>query len=275
MREVPAAGRIPAVLVHGWNSHPGIWNKLSPLLDGAGIPAWKFDHTRLRDRTMTDVAVALGEFVTAKRQETGYEGDVDVVCHSVGTCAARYFLEVLDGTTRRARVRQLIGIGPPNNGSALAELFNDPARQKEIIDRLTGVFVPEGFDPAADRIVQDVRPASTVMQRMRAAGTRQDITYRVIVTANPAGDPLFFPLFGGRTWVRAGDGSYTAVFDGDGIVANRESALPGVSLDIISSGDEDETSPLQPGQYCHINLPRNPAVMERVLQYLCQSPREP
>jgi len=47
---------------------------------------------------------------------------------------------------------------PANNGSALAELFNDPERGEAIINRLTGVFVPEGFDPSSDLMVQDVRP---------------------------------------------------------------------------------------------------------------------
>jgi pimeloyl-ACP methyl ester carboxylesterase len=275
MKENEMNDRIPVVLVHGWNSHPGIWNKLCPLLTEASIPVWKFDHTALRDALLPDIAVALGEFITATREATGYAGKVDIVCHSVGTCAARYLLEVLDGEARHERVRQLIGIGPPNNGSALAELFYDPGRSEEIISRLTGVFVPEGFDPAADRIVQDVRPGSAVMQRLRTAGTRPDITYRVIVTANPGGVPAFFPWFEGRTWERTDDGNYHATFNGDGIVPNRESALPGVSLDLISTGEGGDDAPPPPAQYCHINLPRNPVVMERVLHYLTLPLQEP
>jgi pimeloyl-ACP methyl ester carboxylesterase len=260
---------IPAVLVHGWNSHPGIWNRLIPLLDAAGIPVFRFDHTGMRDQALPEIAHALGDYLATTRRTTDYTGPVDIVCHSVGTCIARYYLEVVDGTSRGECVRQLIGIGPPNNGSALAELFHDPSRGKDIIGRLTGVFVPAGFNPAADQIVQDVRPKSSVMQRLRSAGTRPDITYRVIVTANPGGEPSFFPLFGGRTWVQESDGSYAATLEGDGIVAHRESALPGVSLDIIADVDEEKETLPQTGQYCHINLPRNPAVMERVMQYLC------
>ncbi|MDD4137114.1 MAG: alpha/beta fold hydrolase [Methanoregula sp.] len=269
MKTEQTTDRIPAVLVHGWNSHPGIWNRLCPLLTEASVPIWKFDYTGMRDADLPEIAAALSEYITATRKTSGYGGPVDIVCHSVGTCIARYLFEVLDGVARQEKVRQLIGIGPPNNGSALAELFHDPGRREEIIGKLTGVFVPEGFDPAADRIVQDVRPRSEVMQRLRSAGTRSDITYRVIVTANLKKVPAFFPLFEGQTWVRTEDGSYAATFDGDGIVPNRESALPGVSLDIISSGETGGDTLPQPGQYCHINLPRNPAVMERVLQFLC------
>ena len=198
--------RIPVVLVHGWSSHPGTWNRLDPLLAGSSIPAWRFDHTGMRAAQLPDIAVALGEYITEKRDATGYSGKVDIVCHSVGTCIARYLLEVLDGLERRECVRELIGIGPPNNGSALAELFHDPGRKDAIISRLTGVFVPEGFDPSTDRIVQDVRPESPVMRRLRTAGSRPDITYRIIVTANPGRVPAFFPWFEGRTWERNEDG---------------------------------------------------------------------
>jgi triacylglycerol lipase len=267
--------RIPAVLVHGWNSHPGIWNRLTPLLEAAAIPVWKFDHTGLRHESLPAIAVALSGYLAAKRAENGYDGPVDIVCHSIGTCAARYLLEVLDGAARKERVRQLIGIGPPNNGSALAELFNDPDRHGEIIGQLAGVFVPEGFDPGADLIVQDVRPDSPVMQRLRRAGPRPDITYRVIVAANPGGESAFFPWFGGRTYELTGDGKYRTTLDGDGIVAHRESVLPGILPDVITPGDYLGDPLPPPGQYCHIHLPRNPAVMERVTRYLCQPVHEP
>ncbi len=134
------------------------------------------------------------------REGRDWPGPVDIVSHSMGTCIVRYLLEVTDGTERSQKVRQLIGLGPPNNGSALAELFHDPKRGEEIINKLTGVFVPRGFDPASDRIVQDVRPGSAVMQRLRTAGLRSDIIYRIIVTTNPEDSLGFFPWFDGRTW---------------------------------------------------------------------------
>ena len=263
--------RIPAVLVHGWNSHPGIWNRLIPLLKEASIPFWTFDHTGMTGDTIPEIAMALGEFVGSMRDETGYTGKVDVVCHSVGTCIARYYLEVVDGSQKSAKVRQLIGLGPPNTGSALAELFLDPHQGAEILNRLTGVFVPRGYDPSADRIVHDVRTSSPVMQSLRTAGTRPDITYRVIVTGNPEERPDFFPTFDGRTWEQGPDGKYRTTFEGDGVVPHRESALPGISLDLILPDPENDTDLPSAGQYCHLFLPRNPAVMARILHYLTRS----
>jgi len=217
----------------------------------------------------TDIAMraaALKAYISDMRDESGYTGPVNIVCHSVGTCITRYLLEVMDGTERKERVRQLIGLGPPNNGSVLAELFHDPLKGRDIINRLTGVFVPQGFDPSMDLIVQDVRPASPAMHKLRVAGTRNDITYRIIVTANPDGMPDFFPLFEGKTWGLNSDGGWQETWDGDGIVSHRESHLPGISLDILPL-DETATLP-SPDQYCHINLPKNPIVIDRILHYL-------
>jgi pimeloyl-ACP methyl ester carboxylesterase len=259
---------VPVVLVHGWNSHPGAWKQLCSRLESAKIPYTKFDHTGMSGKTLGDIAGSLGRFLSAWRSETGFSGQIDVVSHSVGTCIARYYLEVCDGEKKEEQVRQLIGLGPPNTGSALAELFVHPVHGPVIINRLTGIFVPAGFDPAADAIVQDVRPQSRFMEKLRAAGTRPDITYRIIVTANPEGIPEFFPLFEGKTWEIAGMRKFRQTLEGDGIVAHAESVLPGISLDVmVASSESDENLPMA-NQYCHINLTKNPLVNDRVMHYL-------
>ncbi|MFA5347583.1 MAG: hypothetical protein WC294_05565, partial [Methanoregula sp.] len=86
---------------------------------------------------------------------------------------------------------------------------------------------------ASDRLVQDVRPGSPVMDRLRTAGLRSDITYRIIVTINPEHSFGFFPWFDGKTCEIGDDGRYRATLNGDGVVPHRESVLPGISLDII------------------------------------------
>ncbi len=263
-----ASDKYPVILVHGWNSHPGVWKKLVVRLDAAGIPYWKFDHTHLQGSAIPEIAKSLDAYLRDVRDETGWSGSVDIVCHSIGTCIVRYLLEVVDGKQRTQAVRQLIGLGPPNNGSALAELFNDIHYGETVINKLTGIFVPQGYDPAADRLVQDVRPGSPVIYSLRNAGLRSDITYRIIVTANPEDISEFFPLFRGKTWETAEDGRFRATLNGDGIVAHTESALPGVSLDVISASIEREDHVPAPDQYCHINLPKNSIVIDRIMQHL-------
>ncbi len=232
------------------------------------IPCWRFDHSAMADADLAGRAAALAAYVDGMRDGTGYYGAVDVVCHSFGACIARQCLEVADGAARTARVGQLIMLGPPNNGSALAELFSDPDRGPEVTGRLAGAFVPSGFDPFADPIVQDVRPGSRVMRELRAAGLRNDIAYRVIVTANPAGFEAFFPWFEGRTWELGDDGTWQRTLCGDGVVAHSESALPGVPLEVFAPEPGDGRPEIPPQQFCHIRLTWNPAVIDRVAEYL-------
>jgi len=265
--------KIPVVLVHGWRSHPGIWNRLIPRLSHEGIPFGNFDHTSLNGASVEEIAAALLEYICMKRNETGYMGQIDIVCHSMGGGIARYLLEVLDGKTRQEQVRQLIAIGPPNNGSAMAELFNHPVYGPKIIALLTNVFVPEGYNPADDIIVQEFRPASTTMRILAAAGMRKDIRYQLILAANLSDAPGFFPCFEGRTWESDGSGSWRQTCAGDGIVPHSESIIPGAEVEILpadpavlnSCGD----------QYCHIKLPRNPEVVNRVMDHLLNFPGKP
>lgn len=258
-------GRYPVVLVHGWNSHPGIWNRLVPLLEEGGVPVWKFDFSRLDRPSIPAVASSFGDFLAARRDEAGWRGGIDIVCHSLGTCAARYYLEVMDRSAREGTVRQLVGLGAPNTGSALADLFLDPARGCAIRRTLAGIFVPEGSDLSDDPLVRDVCHGSRVMREFGKAGLRGDILYRMIVTENSAQDPAFFPVFEGLTWERDDQGGFTRTPCGDGIVSNRESALPGIVPDCIRSAGSGCPPPVQ---FCHINMPRNPVVMDRVIQYL-------
>lgn len=258
----------PVILVHGWNSHPGTWKRLARRLESEDIPYRRFDHTGMKGSTMPEIAESLHDYLQKVRSENSWSGPVDIVCHSLGACIVRHLLEVIDGTERTQTIRQLISLGPTNNGSALAELFNDPEHGEEIIDRLTGIFVPQGFDPAADNIVQNVRPGSPFMHTLRTAGLRSDITYRIIVTANPTDNPEFFPWFDGKTWEIAENGKYRATLEGDGVVAHQESTLPGIPLEILSAPAEPEDQQPAPDQYSHINQPRNPIVIEKVMQYL-------
>lgn len=117
-------------------------------------------------------------------------------------------------------------------------------------------------------MVQDVRPGSPVIQSLRTAGLRSDITYRVIVTTNPEDVPGFFPWFEGKTWEIAADGRYRTTLSGDGVVARQESVLPGISLDVLQASDGQEEHLPSPDQYCHIHLPKNPLVLDRIMHYL-------
>jgi len=256
----------PVVLVHGWKSHPGIWKKLIPRLSEEDITFWNFDHVAMDDTSLEEIARGLQIYINSMREETGYTGDLDIVCHSMGTCIARYLLEVIDGTEKREKVRQLIGIGPPNNGSAMAELFNHPDHGQKVINTLTGVFVPKGYIPAQDVIVQEFRPGSKTMKTLSRAGLRKDITYRIIISTNRTQTPALFPQFKGQTPEILPDGTWRLTWDGDGIVTYSDSHLPGAEIVILPRDMKNFNQ--HPGHYSHINMPRNSEAVEQVIRFL-------
>jgi len=266
------AGSRPVVLVHGWKSHPGIWDRLVHTLDEEEIPFWTFDHSWVRGTAVESLAILLREFIWDQRAKTGYSGPVDMVCHSMGTGIARYLVEVLDKNERQENVHLLIGLGPPNNGSSLAELFFDPVHSPRILKSLGGIFVPRRFNPADDIIVQEFRPGSKTMAALRTAGIRTDIRYRFILTGNCNADPEFFPPLHGKTWVRTGNG-WETTYAGDGIVPHADSWFPGAGYDVLPL---DPTSLFHsPNLYCHLHLPKNPEVIERILYYLSDPEASP
>jgi triacylglycerol lipase len=263
--------KCPVVLVHGWKSHPGVWKRLVPQMESASIPYWVFDYSgMMNDTPLTEIAAALSDHLSLMREETGYAGPLDMVCHSVGGCIARYLLEVRE---REERVRQLICLGTPNNGSSLSELFNNPEHGPQILDRLAGVFVPPHYDPADDIIAQEVRPASRTIAALRNAKPRDDIRYRLILTANLSATPAFFPYFEGKTWTLGPDGEWRTTYAGDGIVPHTDAYLPGAGLDILPADPAGLGE--HPELYCHITLPKNPEVMDKVMEYLCNPTTRP
>lgn len=255
----------PVVLVHGWKSHPGVWKPLIRRLEEESFVCWNFNHSELRDAGAEEIGSALIDFIHAMQEEHAYYGPVDLVCHSMGAAVARYMLEVMDGASCRIPARTLIGIGPPNNGSSMAELFNDPVHGPEILRQLTGTFVPRTYDPAEDQLVQEFRRTGPFVEVLRKAGLRTDVRYRVIVAGNITATPEFFPLFEGRTWEYSSSGWQKTVL-GDGIVAHTDSIIPGAEMAVLPA--DPTMLNCAPGDYCHLRLPGNPEVVERVIRFL-------
>lgn len=254
------------VLVHGWKSHPGVWNRL---IDKIALPPeriWSFDYSTLNDSSIFDIARLLKKFIHENRRKHYYEGKIDIICHSMGGYVTRYYVEVIDGERKEEKVRQLIEIGVPNQGSSMAEIFNDPVHGPEIIEVLAGEFVPKQYIPAHDVNVQGLRIRSRETSDLCNAGLRQDIMYRNIIAANRMGDPTFFPSFEGRTWVLGHDKTWRKTWLGDGVIPNADSYLPGTGFDMIP------IDPLylqtEPYRYCHIHLPKNPEVIKLVIKYI-------
>lgn len=264
--------RYPAVLVHGWKSGPEIWRDLAERLKDESIPYWNFSFSGMEDSDPVSIAMALKDFISNTRRRTNYYDYIDIICHSTGGFIVRYLLEVIDGETREEKVRFFIGIAPASNGSAMAELFNDPEHGHVILKGLAGIFVPKRYNPAEDRIVQGLRPKSLETASILGSGHRDDISYRIIVSSNEDCIPGFFPPFDGKTWVFR-DGSWEMTNLGDGVVAHVDSFIPGAGVDILPKDRVQFIS--NPFMYCHIMLPVNKEVIGRIIEYLSDSGTEP
>ena len=263
----------PVFLVHGWKSSPKVWKKLTLELESEGIPFWSFNHSDMTNSAPCQIAESLKQYILEIQEKTGYSGYFDVICHSMGTSIVRYMLEVLDGKLKELKVRQIIALGPPNSGSSMAELFNDPKFGYEIINSLTGVFVPKGYDPKKDKIVQEIRPGSKTIKELKDAGIRNDISYRLILVVNKTESPHFFPHFDGKTWEFQQDTGWTQTFKGDGIIPYSESYLSGAGFDLFPINDEHFYQNTH--EYCHIMLPQNQEIIKRIMQYLCDPKTQP
>jgi triacylglycerol lipase len=76
----------------------------------------------LNEPSLADLAAALEQFIRERKEEAGYEGEIDSVGHCMGTFVSRYMREVLAREAQNLEVRQLIGLGQPNNGSSAPSL---------------------------------------------------------------------------------------------------------------------------------------------------------
>ena len=83
----------PVILVHGWNSHPGISKKLVVRLEAAGILYGKFDHSGMKDLILPEISTALLDYMLAAREKSGWSGPVDIVSHSMGSASCAIFLK--------------------------------------------------------------------------------------------------------------------------------------------------------------------------------------
>lgn len=257
---------VPLVLVHGWKSHPGIWRRLIEMVNLPPEKIWLFDYSGLNESTVFHIAGQLRSFLRKRRRLDGYTGQVDIVCHSMGGYVTRYYVEVLDRNKRDEKVRQLIEIGVPNQGSSMAEIFNDPVHGPQVINVLSGEFVPPEYVPEKDINVQGLRVRSKETRELCNAGLRPDIRYRNILAANRTGDPAFFPSFEGKTWVLGHDETWRKTWLGDGVIPHYDSYLPGTEFDLIPA--DPGFLHAEPYHYCHIHLPKNPEVIKLIIRYI-------
>ena len=111
----------PIILVHGFIGGYGLtpWYKLKNRLVSAGCPSSKIFEMRFRDAIFASNvqnAKELRDYVNYVLGRTG-ASKVDLICHSMGSLSARYYIRNLGG---KYKVDDLVSLGGVNHGTWLA-----------------------------------------------------------------------------------------------------------------------------------------------------------
>ena len=174
----------PVVLVHGWRDSSAMWTEMASALKESDIPYWTFDYGSYNTQDPTAIAGNLGAFIEEKRRTyrpdlypNGYDGKIDIVCHSMGAVVSRWYMERLG---HGDEVREWIGIAPAHGGSALADKWDELPTPISIVARWWG-------GPA---LVQ-LQTTSGTIQALRTSPRSPSTTYRIIGGWNPTGSILF------------------------------------------------------------------------------------
>jgi len=255
----------PVVLVHGWRSGPWIFNRLKNRLEAEGIETWIFDYSRESYKNPVDMAPFLSHFIHGMRQETGYEGSLDMISHSMGAMLSRFFCEVFDRYEGEHRIGKWIGIAPVNHGAPLADLFVNARENLYRYCRLYPELPKEIQKCMCDGAIVGTMTYGPDLRELQQAGLCSGIRYYVIAGHNPEQEYRFWPMFAGQT-VAIRDKRYTLTYQGDGMVPNENSYLSGHPFILFSTCNDQYDMP--PEWFNHNRLPRSPVVIDEVVTIL-------
>ncbi len=109
--------RNPIVFVHGWSASGSVWETMTQRFLEDGWPegylvAWSYDTNLSNVKTAEFLAGVVDSVLT----ETG-ASRVDIVSHSMGALASRYYIAELDGGPR---VDAWVSLGGPSHGTITA-----------------------------------------------------------------------------------------------------------------------------------------------------------
>jgi|GEM_PF-2149318 len=263
--------KTPVVLIHGWMGDPSTFNRLIERLKNNGYSddeIWIFDFKKYNNYDPRDIAKLLKAEIKNKRDQYGYRGKVDIVCHSMGALVSRWYIEKLDG---KQEVRQWIGIAPANNGAAIADKLDEKA-DGNLVRLIDAFFGGDGR--------KQLRTDSKTVEQLSKDVTQEKIIYHVIVGVNDESEEDFFknspPIEGvskiannykGTTWTRIpGTNTYRETYCGDGMISAEQSRLKGASFVWLSGLD-------------HSIITHNDRTIDLVVKYLenpnYESPKKP
>jgi triacylglycerol esterase/lipase EstA (alpha/beta hydrolase family) len=146
-RAVVRPARDPVLLVHGFNGSGASWHTMTASLRAVGYHADEVDAMSYDSHeSNVETAQRIAHEVQVLRQRTG-AARVDVVSHSMGAIASRYYLERLGGT---ADVDAWVSLAGVNEGTVWAYgcYVLTPCREmvptSSLLEGLNEAFRPDG-----------------------------------------------------------------------------------------------------------------------------------
>ena len=119
-----AAARDPILFVHGWRGDRAQWRAMMARFKADGwsdaeLYAWTFDTGQPNAAAAARISARVDQILVATRARR-----VDIVTHSMGALATRYYLKHLRSA---GKVDAWVSLGGPNHGTTVAELCFSPA----------------------------------------------------------------------------------------------------------------------------------------------------
>lgn len=176
-----AAHPNPVVLVHGtFGNAYDTWTGMAPVLEHYGYCVFAVNYGAPASSLFKgtgDIPTSAGQigvFVDQVRQATG-AAKVDLVGHSQGGSASRYYANLIGGSSK---VHKVIGLAPSNHATTLAGL-RTLGEFLRIVDPIYAFTNWVGLDAIEDQ----GNPNSVFYQNLNGNGeTRPGISYTNIVT---------------------------------------------------------------------------------------------
>ena len=164
------------VLIHGLDSHSGVWWSMAQLLESEHYQVGYFSYPS--DGPIQDDANRLADDLRALHQSFP-RARVDLIGHSMGGLVARAYIE---GNRYTQPIDHFIALGPPNHGSPWTrERFVLEINEQFWLWRLNKDWSPiwmftDGHGEAAD----DLKPDSQFLNTLNARPRRSDVQYTII-----------------------------------------------------------------------------------------------
>ncbi len=190
----PSAGRGEVLLLHGLDDPGLVWMNLAPVLAENGFGVLLLDYPN--DQPVVDSARFLGQQLEALAAQS--VRDIRIVAHSMGGLVSRELLtspalRCEPPSCERPRVRQLIMVGTPNQGSDLARV-RELGEVREQVSRLfTGEvgWLDWIFDGAGEAGL-DLIPGSAFLKALNARASPAQV--RMLVIAGEIAKPQWEQL---------------------------------------------------------------------------------